>query len=127
MRSGAAYSGLCACFRGRSRACDDAFDRPPCEIEENATRIGRMHGGRGILAWRPDDDRLGMRDELLEVLAKERRDMWNLALDVPAVRAHELRERHVAIENPHVAPFPDQRLHERDDGTLAQVVGAGFE
>src|SRR5881397_32994 len=73
------------------------------------------------------DDDVGMREELVDAIAHQRRDVWNALFDVATVRAHQPRDRDVAIEDAHVAPFPDQRLDNGDHGALAEVVGPLLE
>src|SRR5438034_6732211 len=86
------------------------------EVDDHVPRGHRAEDACRILVRVADDDGVGMREELVDAIAHQRRDVWNALFDVATVRAHQPRDRDVAIEDAHVAPFPDQRLDNGDHG-----------
>src|SRR5215212_11792981 len=53
--------------------------------------------------------------------------MWDLVLDVLAVRADETGERDVLVVDLQLVALPEQGLCQDDDRALAQIIGAGLE
>src|SRR5438093_333619 len=82
---------------------------------------------RRVLAGIPDHQYFCMCEKHLHVIAHERRDMWNLFLDVTAVGPYQSRNRNVRVENSHVQALADEYLNQRHHGTLSEVICPGFE
>src|SRR5690349_4391590 len=99
----------------------------PGQVDDNLGWLDRFENGRRIRTWRADDHELGMLEQLVGVLAQQRRDVGHLGFDVALVGADEAGHRDVAVEDPYVQAAPDQGFDQRDHGTLAQVVGVRLE
>src|SRR5204862_327411 len=97
------------------------------EVDHHALGAGRRHRSRRLGGGVADHQHLGVRQQRLDTLAQQGRDVWDLLLDVAAVRSSQAGHGDAGIEDAHVASLPDERFDERDHGALSEVVGAGLE
>ena len=68
-----------------------------------------------------------MRQKRPDLVAHQRCDVWDLLLDVATVGSAEPRDRDAPVQDPDLAPLPDQSLDQRDHRALPEVVGGVLE
>ena len=90
-------------------------DRQPDEIHDDLIGPAAVDRLGEFRRLGPDDDDLGLVDDLLDRVAEQRGEVRDLLLDVLLVRADEPRERDVLVVDAEAAPLAEQRFREDDD------------
>src|SRR6266567_560460 len=106
--------------RGRSQGA-------PRQIDDDVLGADRGKGERRLPAGASDYQDFRVVEELLDVLAHQRRDVGDLLFDVATIGADQSRERDARVEDSHLASLADECLDQRDHRTLPEVVGPRLE
>ncbi len=101
--------------------------RQPHQVDDDVPRGAAANRISELLAGVADDDHVRAVHDLLDRFAEKRGEVGDLLVDVPAVRADQAGERHVAVVDLEVVALAQQRFGEDDHRAFTQVVGARLE
>src|SRR5438876_1681186 len=114
-------------LRARSSETRGRSQGAPRQIDDDVLGADRGKRMRRLSAGASDHQDFRVVEELVNVLAHQRRDVGDLLFDVTTIGADQSRERDARVEDSHVASLADECLDQRDHRTLPEVVGPRLE